>query len=48
MLENNNITQLNNKLDMIENNNITEINNKLNMLENKMINFRYSTIHFQT
>ena len=48
MLENNNITQLNNKLDMIENNNITEINNKLNMLENKMINFQYSTIHFQT
>ncbi len=31
-LENNNITELNNKIDKIENNNITEINNKLDYL----------------
>ena len=37
MLENNNITQLNNKLDMIENNNITEINNKIDRIENNNI-----------
>ena len=37
MLENNNITEINNRLYMIENNKITEINNKIDMLENNNI-----------
>ena len=37
MLKKNNITELNNKIDMLENNNITEINNKIDMLENNKI-----------